>query len=146
MQPYQRLVRRAARNDLIGTGISDITADSNALAVSASHFIESKKLPPDSNDELREKLKDVGNSAKHGQLTDADRTVTLSASLAYEIDDTKGTRFLWTEVWASNKRFGAFDLVETLGRYISEINARFQLEFENIKPSIDLDSFGGEAV
>jgi len=145
LQPYQRLVRRVAQNDLVGTGISDITNDSNALAVLASHFIESKKLPSDRDDNLREKLKDVGDSAKHGQLNNVDRTVTLSTSLAYEIDDTKGARFLRTEVLASNNRFGAFDLVETLGLYISKINTRFQLGFENIEPSIALGSFSGEA-
>jgi hypothetical protein len=45
LQPYQALVVRASRNDLVGSGVSDVTAAANSLAVTAAHFLEVRSLP-----------------------------------------------------------------------------------------------------
>ncbi len=148
LQPYHALVARAAKNDLVGEAISDITAAANALAVSAAHFLETKKLSPSDErvGKLRLMLQDVADTAKHGQLRDADRTVRLYASLAYEINGDGRSRFLRTEVRAANKKFGSFELIETLGCYLRALNDQFSFGFQAIEPLIELEPFNDEAV
>jgi hypothetical protein len=147
LQPYQELVLRSSKNDLVGGGISDITARANALAIAAAHFLEARSLASSAGfeDKLRRMLQDVADSAKHGLLRAADRTVTLSVSLAYEFDDVGRSRFLRTEVIANNKKYGSFDLIQTLGQYIRALHDRFSLQFEVIEPRIELEQFGAEA-
>jgi len=148
VQPYQSLISRSVRNDLVASKVSDIAAASNALAVSAAHFLEVGKLPAGDAEEeqLRQMLQDVADSAKHGALGDPKRTIKLEASLGYEIDDEKGSRFLKTEVWASSDRFGSFDLINTVGKYIETLNGRLQFEITQLKPTIEPGPFNNEAV
>jgi hypothetical protein len=127
LQPYQTLVFRASRNDLVGGGTSDITAAARALAVAAAHFLEARSLQ------------------SSGQLRAADRTVTLSVGLAYEVDDIGRARFLRTEVTACNKKYGSFDLIETIGHYIRALHDRFNFQFQRVEPLIEPKPFGAEA-
>jgi hypothetical protein len=147
LQPYQTLVFRASRNDLVGGGTSDITAAARALAVAAAHFLEARSLQSceGREEDLRLMLRDVADSAKHGQLRAADRTVTLSVGLAYEVDDIGRARFLRTEVTACNKKYGSFDLIETIGHYIRALHDRFNFQFQRVEPLIEPKPFGAEA-
>lgn len=94
---------------------------------------------------LREMLQDVADSAKHGQLRVPSRTIRLSVSLTYEIDDGGRSRFLRTEVKALNQRFGSFDLIETIGSYLRLLNERLAFGFV-IEPVIDPEPFGHETI
>jgi hypothetical protein len=132
----------------VGVGASDIAATANTLAIAAAHFVEARGLSQGDGIEenLRSRLRDVADTAKHGSLRQSDRTVALAVSLAYEFDDVGRTRFLRTEVTATNNRFGSFDLIETLGRYIRALHDRFNLQFQSIDPQVEPQQFGTEAV
>jgi hypothetical protein len=145
LEPYQQLVTRCARPDLIGPAMNDVINSACALAVSAAHFREALKLAKDTDqvgEPIREKLQDVADTLKHGSLRDPMRTVSFSTAMAYEFNEQGQFRFLRTEITAQNGKYGSFDLVAEIGRYVVHLNAQLGLNFTGIEPNLTLLPFG----
>ena len=87
---------------------------------------------------LRQRLGDAVDSVKHGKLRDPNRTTTFEASLAFEYDPDIGFRFMRTEVLATNKRFGTFELSDVILQFIpllgKEIGVHLNIEHTKLSP------------
>lgn len=138
--PTLALLNRAAENVCVGPDFSDVIALAKQAAGAAYHFREpvlrrtgADRVPPmqDANAEgLRQRLCDCVDSAKHGMLKIANRVVSFSAGLAFEHDPDKGYRYLRTEVRAINKRWGEFELSDTIQAFLKHLIDELDIELE----------------
>lgn len=142
--PFIRLRARAAENVCVQSENNDVIALAQEAATAAYHFPEaihgaSAPMTESSAEDLRQKLGDVADTRKHGVLRDPERQVRLSAALAYEVNEEQLFKYLGTQVWAENKRFGSFDLVDVIQRFIVAIGREFSLgmDIEIKLPSYD---------
>lgn len=129
--PTFALLTRAAENVCIRPDFSDVIALAKQAAGAAYHFREpalrragSDRVLPmhDANAEgLRQRLCDCVDTTKHGLLRDGDRNVSFNATLAFEHDQDKGFRFLRTEVIATNKRWGSFEISDTIWAFLRHL-------------------------
>ncbi|WP_269931420.1 hypothetical protein [Aminobacter sp. HY435] len=130
--PLQELRTRLADNVCIQSEINDVTAQTAKLAIAAYHFPETvrgsaKAMFSPAAEDLRQRLGDVADTAKHGQLRNQSRQATLYAGLAFEADPNLGFRFLRTEVWAHNDRFGEFDLVNSIATFCEFLASEYEV-------------------
>lgn len=133
--PFVRFKERASENICVQDRINDVIVLAQEAATAAYHFPEATrgKSAPMSNElaeSLRQRLADVVDSRKHGQLRDPARKIDLSAGLAFEFNDAEEFRYLGTEVWACNQRFGEFELGNAIERYIEYLRPEFSIRVE----------------
>jgi hypothetical protein len=126
LAPFIRFRARSAENVCVQEQNNDVIVLAQEAATAAYHFPEAvrgKPTPVDNSavETLRQKLGDVVDSRKHGTLRAPERQVSLSAALAYEVNDADEFRYLGTQIWANNKRFGSFELGNTIELFIEEI-------------------------
>lgn len=122
--PLIALRARTAENVCVTPDCNDVISLAKQSAAAAYHFREPilrsggrdrvPRMGDQSAEDLRQRLADVVDTAKHGTLRDPDRTVTFSAALAFEGDDQGRFRYLRTEVLATNKRWSTFELADTI--------------------------------
>lgn len=146
--PTTNLLTRAAENVCVEPDCNDVISLAKQVASAAYHFRETAlrksgkdKLGPMTDptaEALRQSLGDVVDSAKHGRLRNPERHTTFRASLAFEYDQTLGFRFLRTEVLVTNKRFGTFELSDTVLEFIpllgDELNVHLRPEGIKLQP------------
>ncbi|WP_152334305.1 hypothetical protein [Tritonibacter mobilis] len=128
VMPVNNLISRASENVCVEPDFNDVISLAKQAATAAYHFREpilrevgADKVGPmkdEAAEALRQRLRDAVDSAKHGKLRDTDRSTTFRASLAFEYDPSLGFKFIRTEVWATNKRFGAFELSDVILEFI----------------------------
>jgi hypothetical protein len=126
--PTKKLLTRAAENVCVEPEFNDVISLAKQVASATYHFREPKlrqsstdKVNPMTDpkaEDLRQRLSDVVDSAKHGKLKNPNRTATFEASLAFEYDQKLGFRFLRAEVLVTNKRFGTFEISDTIIEFI----------------------------
>jgi predicted NUDIX family NTP pyrophosphohydrolase len=87
-------------------------------------------------EELRQKMGDVANSRKHGILYDPNRQITLQTAFAYEMNERKQFRFLRTEVWARNQRWGRFELVDAIIAFMGQLRCEFVIHQPFLMPFV----------
>ena len=145
--PYQALVVQCARNDLVHEAQNDVVAATQALATSAAHFLEANRQSTDSGSvkALQQKLQDVADTAKHGSLRKANRVAEITIAYSYEFNEQQQFRFIRREIFATNQRFGEFQLVDTIGEYLAVLMVRFGFDLGPINPSIAHQPFMQEA-
>jgi hypothetical protein len=137
--PYARFKSRSLENICIQERINDVIVLAQEAATAAYHFPEVARGKQTKVDDLdievvRQKLSDVVDSRKHGVLRNPDRLVSLHAGLAYEVNDAVEFKYLGTKVTANNKRFGEFDIGETIEKFIQylclELSINCKINFD----------------
>jgi hypothetical protein len=135
--PVRRLLLRVSENVCVQPKSNDVVVLAGEAAIAAHHFREvafrslnRKSVTPMANreaEDLRQRIADVADTRKHGMLRDRLRTVEFVAVHAFEFNNEGKFRFLRIEVEGVNKRWGNFDVVETVVKFAHEIQKEFSL-------------------
>lgn len=118
IEPMQSLLTALARNAYVDPAYSKLHALANSAATSLYHFAERRHgtspwIKP-GEEELRQKVMDVADTAKHGQLRKIERIVSMNQGLVFVFDPLGRVRFDAAVLLATNGRHGEFDVSETL--------------------------------
>lgn len=153
--PMRRLLLRATENVCVEPNYNDVVSSAKSVAIAAYHFRETalrnspnERLAPMSDptaETLRQRLGDVVDSAKHGLLRDPDRDTAFRACLAFEYDESRGFRFLRTEVLAKNNRSGEFELSDTIFDFIQLLRAEMNINWNPEEIKVHIHPFSGWA-
>jgi hypothetical protein len=151
VEPTMRLHQRASQNVCVEPEFNDVISLAKQAASAAYHFREpilrlsgKERIPAMQNmaaEDLRQRLGDVVDSAKHGKLRHETRETEFRASLAFEYKHGQGFRFLRTEVLAKNERFGEFELCDTLLAFMPLLAEELRVCWKIEVPSYDCHDF-----
>jgi hypothetical protein len=135
LTPFIRFRARSAENICVQAQSNDVIVLAQEAATAAYHFPEAVRGKPTQmnnpvGEAFRQKLGDVVDSRKHGKLGNPDRQISLNAALAYEVNDADEFRYLGTQIWAVNKRFGQFELGHLVELFIEEIRREFSIKID----------------
>jgi hypothetical protein len=135
LAPFIRFRARSAENICVQENNNDVIVLAQEAATAAYHFPEAVRGEPMPMDNpaaetLRQRLRDVVDTRKHGTLTDPKRQIAISAALAYEANDSDEFRYLGTHIDAYNKRFGQFELTNTIELFINEIRRELSIKLD----------------
>ncbi|WP_213741841.1 hypothetical protein [Bradyrhizobium sp. dw_411] len=135
LTPLVRFQARCAENVCIQENYNDVIVLAQEAATAAYHFPEAvlgrqTQMASSLSEALRQKLSDVVDSRKHGVLRNTDRQTSLQAALAYEFNEAQEFRYLGTRVTATNRRFGKFDVAETVAQFADDLRSELGIAIQ----------------
>ena len=128
VEPMQTLLAGLSQNLFVDPTYSRLPALANITATNIYHFSERRhgvsSWSNPSDELLRQKIMEMADTAKHGQLRKMDRLVTLSHGLSFELDASGRVRFDSAFIDAQNARHGHWDVADTLLAFVDRLAAK----------------------